>query len=67
MTYGLRGIVYYGITISGPKKDLHSGEFGGMVYEPMTDLFAVMSQLVDTNGKIKIPGLQVNPPDDDER
>lgn len=27
------------------------------MHEPMTDLFAVMSKLVDTNGKILVPGI----------
>ncbi|KAG0833316.1 hypothetical protein G6F18_006823 [Rhizopus arrhizus] len=37
--------------------DLHSGVFGGTVHEPMTDLFAIMSKLVDVKGKILIPGI----------
>lgn len=41
LTYGLRGINYYEIKISGPDRDLHSGVFGGAVHEPMTDLIAV--------------------------
>ncbi|KAI9007093.1 hypothetical protein BC832DRAFT_428417 [Gaertneriomyces semiglobifer] len=57
LTYGLRGISYFFIEISGPGKDLHSGVFGGQVHEPMTDLFALMSKLVTPNGKILVPGL----------
>ena len=38
MTYGLRGITYYEIKVSGPERDLHSGVFGGAVFEPMTEL-----------------------------
>lgn len=41
LTYGLRGINYYEIKISGPDRDLHSGVFGGTVHEPMTDLVAL--------------------------
>lgn len=29
LTYGLRGLLYYDISIRGPKTDLHSGTFGG--------------------------------------
>jgi Cys-Gly metallodipeptidase DUG1 len=36
---------------------LHSGVFGGTVHEPMTDLIQVMSTLVDTRGKILVPGV----------
>ena len=57
LTYGLRGCNYYSIEISGPGQDLHSGVFGGSAQEPMTDLTRVMASLVDTNGKILIPGL----------
>ena len=57
LTYGLRGCNYYSVEISGPGQDLHSGVFGGTAEEPMTDLVRVLASLVDTNGKIKIPGL----------
>ena len=69
LTYGLRGISYYKITISGPAKDLHSGVYGRMVHEPMTDLVILMSKLVDPKGNILIPGVEklVPPPDEEER
>ncbi|KAI9709205.1 MAG: hypothetical protein M1812_007728 [Candelaria pacifica] len=41
----------------GPGQDLHSGVFGGTAQEPMTDLVRVLATLVDTDGKIQIPGL----------
>lgn len=57
LTYGLRGVNYYQVTVEGPSADLHSGIFGGIVHEPMTDLVQLMSQLVDCNGKILVPGI----------
>ncbi|KAI0019282.1 hypothetical protein F4780DRAFT_747795 [Xylariomycetidae sp. FL0641] len=57
LTYGLRGVNYYSVEISGPGADLHSGVFGGMAQEPMTDLMRVLGSLVDTHGKIQIPGI----------
>ncbi|QRW13107.1 Gly-Xaa carboxypeptidase [Ceratobasidium sp. AG-Ba] len=57
LTYGLRGISYYKVNISGPAKDLHSGLFGNAVHEPMTDLFHLFSKLVTPQGKILIPGI----------
>ncbi|KAI1003067.1 Cys-Gly metallodipeptidase [Podosphaera aphanis] len=57
LTYGLRGCSYYSVEISGPGRDLHSGVFGGTAQEPLTDLVRVLATLVDTNGKIQIPGL----------
>ncbi|KAI9569343.1 CNDP dipeptidase [Boletus coccyginus] len=68
LTYGLRGIASFAIHVSGPGQDLHSGLFGGMVHEPMTDLIKLMSKLVDPNGRILIPGIEamVPPPDEQE-
>ncbi|KAI0881717.1 uncharacterized protein GGS22DRAFT_55341 [Annulohypoxylon maeteangense] len=68
LTYGLRGVNYYSIEISGPGADLHSGVFGGTAQEPMTDLVRVLATLVDTNGKIQVPGImeQVAPVTKDE-
>lgn len=68
LTYGLRGVHYYEIAVNGPAADLHSGVFGGMIAEPMTDLVKVMSQLVDSQGKILIPGIKemVAPLNDEE-
>ena len=38
ITYGLRGLNYYEIEITGPAQDLHSGVFGGAVPNPITIL-----------------------------
>ncbi|KAL5520720.1 hypothetical protein ACEPAF_2722 [Sanghuangporus sanghuang] len=69
LTYGLRGICYYKVTVSGPARDLHSGAYGGTVYEPMTDLIQLFSKLVTPTGKILIPGVSelVAPLTDEER
>ncbi|KAF8452392.1 hypothetical protein L210DRAFT_3383623 [Boletus edulis BED1] len=68
LTYGLRGIAYFAINVSGPGQDLHSGLFGRMVHEPMTDLIKLMSKLVDHDGQILIPGIEsmVAPPTESE-
>ena len=57
LTYGLRGCNYYSVTVSGPAQDLHSGVFGGTAQEPMSDLVRVLASLVDTDGKILVPGV----------
>jgi Cys-Gly metallodipeptidase DUG1 len=69
LTYGLRGCNYYSLEIHGPGQDLHSGVFGGTAGEPMTDLVRVLATLVDTDGKIQIPGLDklVAPLTDEEK
>ncbi|WFD32510.1 hypothetical protein MSPP1_003558 [Malassezia sp. CBS 17886] len=69
VTHGLRGVAYFKLTVSGPARDLHSGVFGGVVHEPMTDLVKVMASLVTPQGEITIPGIpeQVAPLTDAER
>ena len=69
LTYGLRGCNYYGMEISGPGQDLHSGVFGGTAQEPMTDMVRMLATLVDTDGVIQIPGIKemVAPLTDDEK
>jgi len=56
LTYGLRGICYMEVTVTGPNRDLHSGTFGGGVGNPINVLAVMISKLMDSNGKIKIPG-----------
>ncbi|QSL65880.1 hypothetical protein MERGE_000160 [Pneumocystis wakefieldiae] len=57
LSYGLRGIQPFTITVSGPPADLHSGIYGGITYEPMTDLIYLLSSLVKPNGAILVPGI----------
>lgn len=69
LTYGLRGLSYYNVTVHGPARDLHSGVFGNTVHEPMTDLILLLSTLVDQKGKILIEGVNelVEPLTEEER
>ena len=56
LTYGLRGLCYMEVVVTGPNRDLHSGTFGGGVDNPINVLTEMISRLKDNNGKIKIPG-----------
>lgn len=56
ITYGLRGLSYYEITVKGPSQDLHSGSFGGGVPNPINVLCEMMAQLHDADGRVTIPG-----------
>jgi len=56
LTYGLRGLSYMEVEVTGPNRDLHSGSFGGSVANPINTLANMISKLQDKNGKIKIPG-----------
>ena len=54
--YGLRGLAYMEIELTGPNKDLHSGSFGGSVHNPIQALSEIIASLHDKRGKITIPG-----------
>ena len=55
ITYGLRGIAYFELRLTGPKQDLHSGSFGGGVTNPAVTLSKLLASLVDPQGRIQVP------------
>ncbi|XP_075069328.1 beta-Ala-His dipeptidase-like isoform X2 [Mixophyes fleayi] len=57
LTYGTRGNAYFFVEVESGKKDLHSGTFGGIIHESMRDLVYLLASLVDTSGRILIPGI----------
>lgn len=56
ITYGLRGLNYYQVEITGPAQDLHSGVFGGAVPNPITILAETIAKLHDKNFHVSVPG-----------
>jgi acetylornithine deacetylase/succinyl-diaminopimelate desuccinylase-like protein len=56
VTYGLRGLNYYQVEITGPKQDLHSGVFGGAVPNPITVLCEMVAKLHDKHFRVTVPG-----------
>ena len=56
ITYGLKGIAYFQVNLTGPNQDLHSGSFGGAVSNPANALAALLASLIDGDGRIQIPG-----------
>jgi succinyl-diaminopimelate desuccinylase len=56
ITYGLRGIAYYELRLTGPDRDLHSGSFGGSVTNPAIALAKMLAALVDSHGRVQVPG-----------
>ena len=53
--YGLRGLSYYEMEITGPTVDLHSGSFGGAVPNPLNIACEMMAKLHDADGRVTIP------------
>ncbi len=56
LTYALRGIAAFELTLRGPAHDLHSGIFGGTVDNPAMALSQMLGKLRDNNGRVAIPG-----------
>jgi len=56
LTYALRGIIAFEITLHGPERDLHSGVFGGAVENPAMALARLLAGVRDDQGRITIPG-----------
>ena len=57
LVYGLRGMCYIEMKVSGPNRDLHSGTYGGTVSNPLNALATILASLRDPQtGRILIPG-----------
>jgi acetylornithine deacetylase/succinyl-diaminopimelate desuccinylase-like protein len=56
ITYGLRGLVYTEVTLTGPDHDLHSGLYGGTLHNPANALCELLATLHTPDGKVNIPG-----------
>ncbi len=56
LCYALRGLVYAQVEVTGPGRDLHSGEFGGAVRNPANALAVMLAGLHDADGRCTVPG-----------
>ncbi len=56
IAYGLRGLAYVEVTLTGPKKDLHSGVYGGAVENPINALAAMIADLHDADHRVTVDG-----------
>lgn len=69
IVYALRGLVYMEIHVYGPDHDLHSGQFGGSVHNPLQALSEIITALHNPDGSVAVEGFydSVRPVDDAER
>ncbi|MCC6650527.1 MAG: dipeptidase [Candidatus Eisenbacteria bacterium] len=56
LCYALRGLMYTEVEVTGPTRDLHSGEFGGAVMNPANALATIIHRLKDADGRVTVPG-----------
>jgi acetylornithine deacetylase/succinyl-diaminopimelate desuccinylase-like protein len=56
ISYAERGALYLELSVRGAHQDLHSGNFGGAVHNPLQALCEIIAQLHDSNRRVAIPG-----------
>jgi acetylornithine deacetylase/succinyl-diaminopimelate desuccinylase-like protein len=56
LIYALRGLCYIQVEVTGPSRDLHSGQYGGAIYNPIQALTEMLASLKDRDGHITVPG-----------
>jgi acetylornithine deacetylase/succinyl-diaminopimelate desuccinylase-like protein len=56
LCYAERGALYLELEVRGPKQDLHSGNFGGAIHNPIQALSEIIGELHDGNGRVAVPG-----------
>ncbi len=56
ITYSLRGVLGLEVDVQGPRSDLHSGNFGGAVHNPLEALCSAVASLHEPSGRIAVRG-----------
>lgn len=69
IVYGLRGLCTLEFSLHGPERDLHSGDYGGGVQNPLHALAELVAGLHDDQGRVAVAGFydDVLPPTAQER
>jgi acetylornithine deacetylase/succinyl-diaminopimelate desuccinylase-like protein len=56
LSYAGRGIISAQVTVTGPKADIHSGQYGGIVQNPLHVAGKIIGSFHDDEGHIQLPG-----------
>ncbi len=54
--HALRGLIALEIGVTGPRADLHSGTYGGIVHNPAQVIAELVAGLHDDRGRVTVPG-----------
>jgi len=54
--YGGRGMVTAEVRVTGPKADIHSGLYGGLVENPLHVAGRIIGAFHDAEGRVQVPG-----------
>ena len=66
---GLRGVSPLTVSLTGPNRDLHSGEYGGIAPNPAQAIAELVASLHNPDGSIAVAGFRdgIEPPSEPER
>ncbi len=69
LSFGVRGVLSFELRARGANQDLHSGNWGGVVPNPLWTLVHLLASMKDDEGHILIEGFydEVEPPSERER
>lgn len=69
LKFGSRGVLSFDLKVKHAKRDVHSGNFGGVVPNPIWTLVHLLSTMKNARGEITIEGFHdaVEPPTAEER
>jgi acetylornithine deacetylase/succinyl-diaminopimelate desuccinylase-like protein len=56
ITCGLRGLMLFDLEVTGARGDLHSGQHGGVLRNPIQALAEVCASLHTADGRVNVPG-----------
>lgn len=56
ITTGLRGVLSFDVLFKGPNADLHSGVYGGAVYNPIQAMAEICASMHGADGRVNVPG-----------
>lgn len=57
ITFGVRGVASFDLIATGAARDVHSGNFGGVVPNPIWTLVQLLATMKDPDGHITVEGL----------